>query len=319
MKPVMYHYVRPDASGLPYFPHLALSDFERQLDHFAKEYGLVSRQAFLDWVEGAPAPEGVLLTFDDGVRDHLDYVAPSLRKRNAFGLFYVSSGPALTGEILDVHKVHLAVGRIGGPAALAWLKENAKDVIPPESAATHYSAQNSDEATKTVKDLFNYRLAPEERGPLLDRLLAHAFDGAPPSWRDIYLDRGDLRALSKAGMGVGAHSHKHLLSARLSDEEERSEIETSCAFVEESVGGRGFGYCYPYGSREAFSARTEAQVAAAGCPFAFAVKAEDISAPFLESPRYALPRHNCNAFPHGAASFGGYAQSLSYCGVRGDA
>jgi len=301
MKPVMYHYVRPQASGLPYFPHLALSDFECQLDHFEECCGFVGREDFLAWVAGAPAPEGALLTFDDGLRDHLDYVLPSLAKRGIFGLFYVSSGPALTGEILDVHKVHLAVGRIGGEAALRWLKQEAPDLIPTETSATHYTAQNSDQATKIVKDLFNYRLSPKERGPVLDRLLDHAFKGSPPSWRDIYLDQDDLRELSRAGMGVGAHSHKHLLSGRLPAEEEKAEIELSCAFVETAGGGRGFGYCYPYGS---FSVRTEATVAAAGCPFAFGVAGADISEPLAETARYALPRHNCNVFPHGTASFG---------------
>ena len=301
MKPIMYHYVRPDASGLPHFPYLASSDFERQLDHFGEAYGFVGREDFIAWVDGGPAPEGVLLTFDDGLRDHVDYVLPALMRRGLFGLFYVSSGPALTHELLDVHKVHLAVGRIGGEMALRWLKQETPNLIPAETGKTHYAAQNSDPATKLVKDLFNYRLSPEERGPVLDALLDHAFRGSPPSWNDIYLDRDDLRLLARAGMGVGAHSHKHLLLGRLSAEAEKAEVEISCAFVEAAGCERNFGYCYPYGS---FSARTEATVAAAGCPFAFAVAGADISERLAETARYRLPRHNCNSFPHGTASFG---------------
>ena len=115
MKPVMYHYVRPAADGLPHFPYLSLADFERQLDDFADSYGFVGRGDFLRWVGGSPAPRGVLLTFDDGLRDHAEFVLPALQARGLFGLFYVSSGPAMTGQILDVHKVHLALGRVGAP------------------------------------------------------------------------------------------------------------------------------------------------------------------------------------------------------------
>jgi peptidoglycan/xylan/chitin deacetylase (PgdA/CDA1 family) len=301
MKPMMYHYVRPQAAGLPFFPYLALRDFERQLDHFAERYGFVGREDFVAWVHGGPAPDGVLLTFDDGLRDHVDYVLPALERRGLFGVFYVSSGPALTGEILDVHKVHLAVGRIGGEAALGWLTEEAPALVPAETSKTHYSAQNSDHATKVVKDLFNYRLSPAERGPVLERLLHHAFDGSPPSWRDIYLDQEEMRALHASGMGVGPHSHKHLLLGRLPPDEEKAEVELSCAFVESAGCGLSFGYCYPYGS---FNARTEATVAATGCPFAFGVAGADITEPLAAAARYALPRYNCNAFPHGAASFG---------------
>ena len=81
MKPVMYHYVRPCVEGLPYFPYLALADFERQLDTFASTCGFVGREAFVDWAQGGPAPDGVLLTFDDGLRDHRDFVLPVLQER----------------------------------------------------------------------------------------------------------------------------------------------------------------------------------------------------------------------------------------------
>lgn len=303
MKPVMYHYVRPSAPGLPHFPYLSLADFERQLDHFTKNYGFVSCRAFIDWVEGAPAPAGVLLTFDDGLRDHVDFVLPALHRRGLFGIFYVSSGPVLTRSLLDVHKVHLAVGCMGGPAALAWLKQMAPDLIPPDikSRPTLYAAQSSDRATKFVKELFNWRLSAEERGPRLDALLNHAFLGSAPAWNDICLDEKGLRELSDAGMGVGAHSHRHLVSSQLSAEEELAEIETSCAFIKAAGLSLQWGYCYPHG---AFTERTQGAVAKAGFPFAFAVKAADIEDPFRVSDSYALPRHHCNAFSHGTASFG---------------
>ena len=76
-------------------------------------------------VEGGEAPSGVLLTFDDGLRDHIDCVLPVLRTRNLWGLFYVPSKPIAEGRLLDVHKVHLALGRLGGAAVLTWLEQNA--------------------------------------------------------------------------------------------------------------------------------------------------------------------------------------------------
>ena len=224
----MYHYVRPSAGGLPYFPYLSLADFERQLDDFASVYGFVGREDFVRWADGGPAPEGVLLTFDDGLRDHAEFVLPALQARGLFGLFYVSSGPAMTGRILDVHKVHLALGRLGGPAALAWLKSNAPECLRAEeergSGASPYAHQTSDEATKFLKQLFNWRLGVEEREGVLDGLLDHAFAGAPPRWQDFYVDERGMRELSDAGMGVGPHSHSHEVSIRLSPERQLEEI-----------------------------------------------------------------------------------------------
>ena len=320
----MYHYVRPSAGGLPYFPYLSLADFERQLDDFASVYGFVGREEFVRWAEGGPAPEGVLLTFDDGLRDHAEFVLPALQARGLFGLFYVSSGPAMTGRLLDVHKVHLALGRLGGPAALAWLKSNAPECLraegEPGSGASPYAHQTSDEATKFLKQLFNWRLGAEEREGVLDGLLDHAFAGDPPRWQDFYVDERSMRELSEAGMGVGPHSHvgyfgfagmgigphshSHEVSIRLSPERQLEEIRISSDFVERNGGSREWGYCYPFGSRSAFSHETERAVAKAGCPFAFAFEARDIETSLREEERFALPRHNCNAFPHGAVSYG---------------
>jgi peptidoglycan/xylan/chitin deacetylase (PgdA/CDA1 family) len=308
MRTVMYHYVRPGGEDLPHFAYLSLTDFQRQLDDFARNYGFVGRDAFVRWVNGDQAPDGVLLTFDDGLREHAEFVLPALLSRGLFGIFYVPSGPATTGRILDVHKVHLALGRLGSTAALAWLQAHAPEHLLTEaesgSAISHYGHQSSDETTKYLKWLFNWGLSAAERQAVLDGLFEHAFAGTPPRWQDFYLDEGALRDLSDAGMGVGAHGHSHAVSARLSPERQQEEVALSCTFVERNGGSRQWGYCYPYGSRSAFSQETERAVAEAGCPFAFAVEARDIATPLAQAGRYALPRHNCNAFPHGVVSYG---------------
>jgi peptidoglycan/xylan/chitin deacetylase (PgdA/CDA1 family) len=308
----MYHYVRPATDGLPHFPFLRLADFERQLDDFAANYGFVDRDAFVRWGQGSSAPDGVLLTFDDGLRDHIEFVLPTLQARGLFGLFYVNSGPPITGRILDVHKVHLALGRLGSQAALAWLETHAPELIITEQegggGASPYAHQTSDAATKSLKQLFNWRLTADEREGILDRLLDHAFAGAPPRWQDFYLDERAMRNLSSAGMGVGPHSHAHEVASRVSPERQKEEVRLSCDFVELNGGSRQWGYCYPHGMRSAFTEETERAVAEAGCPFAFAVEARDIETPLAEEDRYALPRHNCNALPHGTVSYGRFTE-----------
>lgn len=108
MKPVMYHYVRQARPDLPHLPYLDVANFRRQRDYFEATYGIVDRDSFESWLEGGDAPAGVVLTFDDGLRDHIDIVLPVIKERGLFALFYACSLPILTERILDVHKVHLA-------------------------------------------------------------------------------------------------------------------------------------------------------------------------------------------------------------------
>lgn len=299
----MYHYVRPSSTGLPHLPYLALTDFERQLDYFGFRHGFVSRDGFEQWVAGGALPDGVLLTFDDGLRDHVDYVLPILEARGLFAIFYVPSAPAENGVLLDVHKVHLALGRIGGERALDWLSARYPELFTASEVTGHYSSHSGDSATKRIKYAFNWQLEPSRRGPVLDELVAFAFQGSTPGWRELYLDGAGISELVSAGMGVGAHGHNHVVLTRVDAAAQREEIQRSCEFIAAQVGGLEWGYCYAHGIPTAFDSTATCILDSIGCPFAFAVRAEDIDTSFAGAPRFELPRHNCNAFPHGAATF----------------
>jgi peptidoglycan/xylan/chitin deacetylase (PgdA/CDA1 family) len=109
MKAIMYHYVREFDPDFPNFRFLDIKNFRRQLDYFATEYGFVTRA---EWEQALRTgdPSGcdnkVILTFDDAMSCHYNYVFPELCARNLWGIFYVPAQPYLAGEMLAVHRVH---------------------------------------------------------------------------------------------------------------------------------------------------------------------------------------------------------------------
>ena len=70
---VMYHYVR---DGSP-VPARTTEEFERQLDHLASVYTIVRCAEIL---EGRLPADACLLTFDDGLVEHAELVAPALER-----------------------------------------------------------------------------------------------------------------------------------------------------------------------------------------------------------------------------------------------
>ena len=86
----MYHYVRPDNHALPYFRHLHVDDFVKQIEYFGNEFGFVSREDFQECISSAKPVKGVILTFDDGFKDHSRYVLPILLKYRLWGVFFIS-------------------------------------------------------------------------------------------------------------------------------------------------------------------------------------------------------------------------------------
>lgn len=90
---VMYHRVwgNKEARRWPHMPYLHIDDFRRQLDWFAEQR------------------EYYELTFDDGLRCHLERVVPELEQRGVSGMFFVPA--QLVWEPCGIHRVHDAVGR----------------------------------------------------------------------------------------------------------------------------------------------------------------------------------------------------------------
>ena len=106
---VMYHYVRPIV-GTKYegIKGLEFERFIEQLDYLSKEYQVISAHELISAInEKDYIPENsVVLSFDDGYKDHFKYVFPELRKRRISGTFFPISRAVNQNIILDVNKLH---------------------------------------------------------------------------------------------------------------------------------------------------------------------------------------------------------------------
>ena len=96
MKAIMYHYVRQYDPRLPHFRYLDVRNFAKQLDHFEKKYGFVTKDEFRKAINDktlGDAKGKILLTFDDAMSFHYEFVFKELKKRKLWGIFYVPSQP----------------------------------------------------------------------------------------------------------------------------------------------------------------------------------------------------------------------------------
>ena len=116
MKSIMYHYIRNYNKEFPYHNYLEKKIYKKQIKNFSK-LGIASNKE-----EIYSYNKKYVLTFDDGFKDHL-WVAEELKKNYCIGLFFISSLPYKNNELLDVHKTHLIIGKVGGALALNELKK----------------------------------------------------------------------------------------------------------------------------------------------------------------------------------------------------
>ena len=106
---VMYHYVRPiEGSSWPKIKGLELEGFKSQLDYLSRNYDFVTAE---DVINASKHKESLSenacwLTFDDGYKDHFNYVLPELLKRGIQGSFFPPVKPITERLMLDVNSIH---------------------------------------------------------------------------------------------------------------------------------------------------------------------------------------------------------------------
>jgi len=311
MKALMYHYIRPTPSNMDYFPYLHVDDFSKQLDYLDNKYKVLSKSDFYSSIESCKAQQGVILTFDDGFSDHYNYVMPKLIERNMWGCFYIPTSPLKKGKLLDVHRIHLLLGKFGGIKCMALLNTMLKDEMLSHSHIDEfnnltYHLQNNDISTLTFKRILNYFIAYEWREYILDNLMGNLFSSENEKGlaENFYLSPEQIRLMSEAGMIIGSHTENHFLMSKLSSDEQRKEIKESFETLIEIINKPVNSFCYPYGGFHSFTKETENLLSEAGCLFSFNVESRDISNHDLCNNLQALPRYDCNEFPYGKASVG---------------
>lgn len=307
---VMYHYVRPSPDRPPHgYYHLSLSDFRQQLEYFADRDGFVEREAFVEFLRGdRTAPAGVVLTFDDALIDHYEWVLPELQRRDLWGLFFVPTGPFVHGRVLPVHRIHSLVGSV--PARELRLElESVLDADPSvldgaDSVADAYGEQSSGADVSEFKRLLNFVVAPESVHEVLDRVERRITGYDAPSVSEYYLSETQLIEMADAGMLFGAHSVTHPVLSRLGENEQHAEVTSSVTWLANRVGPQPVStFAYPYGGKETYTDATVDALVDGGCDAAFTTESGVTTADSRRVSPFGLPRRDCNEFEHGGATF----------------
>jgi peptidoglycan/xylan/chitin deacetylase (PgdA/CDA1 family) len=240
---VMYHYVR---DGAPVHARTT-AELAAQLDHVAREYECLSVG---DVARGDWPDNGCLLTFDDGLVEHLDTVAPALERRGLTGCFCPPGAPVLERRVLDVQKTQWLLATVPDHAALgAELLELAQ--VEDEGAFRERNTPShryDPPETVFVKRALQDGLPEPQRAEVLDRLFReHVSDDERAFADGLYLTVEQCRELVRRGHDVIGHGHEHRRLGLLPEDAQRAEIERSRDLVREVEGT--WALCYAYGSR----------------------------------------------------------------------
>jgi peptidoglycan/xylan/chitin deacetylase (PgdA/CDA1 family) len=294
----MYHYVRDNDVEYPNFKNLTVDQFKKQIDFFESLYGFVTKDDFVRSIEEKkPVEKGVVLTFDDGFKDHYDNVMPVLEERNLWGIFYVPTGHYQNKKILNVHRIHHLLGKHDAKLLLneglkivdiSMLNENRIDEFDKEI----YKDQKLSSYEFRLKRLFNYYLRDEYKIKILDEIVTQYLNEAK-LYDKLYLTKEELIEMEKCGSVIGSHTVTHPVLSTLNYAQQKREIEDSYVFLDSFLDMRLKSFCYPYGSPATYNQDTFKILKECGVHHAFAVDNEPLS---VIKNRYILTRMDCNRF-----------------------
>ncbi len=174
--------------------------FKQCLEFFAAHYNMVDAQAVLRARrgEGVLPDRALLITFDDGWRDNVDFALPALRALRLPGLMFVVADAVGRHEAFYQERI-VAAWRLGrlDTALLA-------EVLQRLGAGSE--AAPADNGIATLRRLIGgvERLDASTRARLLADLGGRLDDGI----RQM-IDAGELRTLVDGGVAIGLHGKTH--------------------------------------------------------------------------------------------------------------
>ena len=223
------------------------------------DFNIIKAEKVINFVKnGDNLPEkSCLLTFDDGYKDHFNFVLPELLKRNLQGSFFPPVKPVIEREILDVNRIHFIL------ASTNNYKDLIKDVN--ELCIEHditfseliylksqysISSRYDNADIMYVKHLLQHVLPEDIRKSISSKLFHTYVNRTELDFADeLYLSFEETKKLIDSGMNVGSQGYRHLRLDKESNDSQSSEIDLSLKFLNEvGASTNNWIMCYPYGA-----------------------------------------------------------------------
>lgn len=288
----MYHYVRDfDNTSFKGIKGMTIEEFEKQLIYLKKNYSIVHPEEILrDNFE--LSKNQVLLTFDDGYKEHYDYVFPILKRHRLSAIFFIPTS-ILNGSNLYVNKIQHVLASTSIETLYSRLIEILSTKLIKsqlDELIIKFNNKSRFDDAKTVffKKVLQHALDRSIRETIIDELFEEYLNISELEFYNyLYLNEHHIKEMQFDGMVFGAHTFTHPHLSTLSFNEQKYEIEKSIADLEASGVNRTF-FCYPYGS---YNEQTISILQDLKVKYAFTTKPEECSS---LRHNYEIPRLDCN-------------------------
>lgn len=224
--------------------HTSVSDVENAILLMKKQgYRFISiGQAAEEIAQGKISQDSVVLTFDDGFYDNLEYLLPVLKKHQVPAAYYINASVISSDKNLWFQSIQ------------NYFFACSEDKLPIRLNQTEYDVSTAEETFKSAFHFTRY-LQANHRPQEFHQLIEEETKGqCKPSEQDRHLTWDELEKLSKEPLiTLGAHSYNHYPLSLCDEELSEFEIKESIEKLEKKLDMKIEHFSYPRGHIEDFN------------------------------------------------------------------
>ena len=307
---IMYHYVRSiNYTSYKKLKFLNLSSFRKQLDFFRDNFNILDPSILINKQKKIPN-KSCILTFDDGYKDHIDFVLPELKKRKLKGIFFPTGITTFENKMLDTNLIQHILSvckskkKLKNEIKILCNKNKISDKLFNEKY--HLYSRNPNSNSKSprnryddpdiifIKRLLQFGLKKSLRKNIINTLFNRYIKTSQTQFsKNFYMNDNDIKKLLDEEMLIGSHTYNHVWLGYLSKKEQEKEIKMSLDFLNYfQISDKNWVMCYPYGS---YNNDTLKLLKKYNCSSALTTKSAKANLN-IKDMIYELPRRDTNDF-----------------------
>jgi len=250
-----YHYIREDfTTKYPSIFGMTPLQLKKQLIMLKKEGRFISSSQLLkDTDEVLRSRDNfILITFDDGLKEQVDYGLSVLNELEIPALFFVNSINYQENKVSTVHKIHLLRSLLDSEIILKSIYNKFSDKLSNLSKSKIASVYiYDDEKTALLKYVLNFVLNHKEQEEIINKLFINYFE-EEEELKSLYMSVDNLKQLAELNY-LGSHTHSHYPLGLFEKDCIEKELKSSKVFLEDLTMSKIETVAYPYGTKEACS------------------------------------------------------------------
>ena len=288
-----YHYIREDfKTKYPSIFGVTPSSFKKQLLLLQNQGDFISSKNLIENEHTILTSKEnyVLITFDDGLKEQVDFGFSILNELNIPALFFANSINYQEKKLSTVHKIHLLRSKIESEIILKRIETKYQSKLKTIDVSKIKAIYiYDDEKSAVLKYILNFVLNYKEQEEVINELFSSHFN-EDEVLNDLYMTTNNLQELANLGY-LGSHTHSHYPLGLLPSKHIVKELEESKYFFENLTQTKIETVAYPYGTDEVCTAEVSKLATLAGYKFGFTTKR---GVNYNTQNKLLLNRFDCN-------------------------